>query len=156
MLTLLFSRSEQVPNQSLSKWRDVYQHRSRHIPMWLSCWLHWNELWKRYRHSSVCRHGYVYMSYMHGVPCCHILSSRGLVSSVFYILTSFFASQSSQSPFILVSLYSLYPGPSQVLLLCSLKEMSQPLTCFCLHPGTRLTELLDISTKNYLITKINS
>ena len=37
-----------------------------------------------------------------------------------------------------------------------LKGPSQPLLCLCLHPGTRLTKLLEISTKKYLITKKNS
>ena len=32
-------------------------------------------------------------------------------------------------------------------------QSQQP--CFCLHLGTRLTELLEISTKRYLISKRN-
>ena len=36
------------------------------------------------------------------------------------------------------------------------KRPSQPFLCFCLHLGTRLTNLLEISTKKYLITKLNS
>ena len=39
---------------------------------------------------------------------------------------------------------------------CNLKGLSQPLLCFCLHLGTWLTKLLEISTKKYLITKRNS
>ena len=38
----------------------------------------------------------------------------------------------------------------------SLKGLSQPLLCFCLHLGTRLTQLLEISFKKYLLTKRNS
>ena len=34
--------------------------------------------------------------------------------------------------------------------------LSQALPCFCLHPGTRLTKLLEISTKKYLTIKRNS
>ena len=32
----------------------------------------------------------------------------------------------------------------------------QPLPCFCLNLGTRLTKLLEMSTRKYLITKRNS
>ena len=37
-----------------------------------------------------------------------------------------------------------------------LRGSSQPLLCYCLHLRTRLTNLLEISTKKYLITKLNS
>ena len=37
-----------------------------------------------------------------------------------------------------------------------IKGPPQPLSCFCLHLGTRRTKLLEISTKRYLITKRNS
>ena len=39
-----------------------------------------------------------------------------------------------------------------------LKGQSQPLLCFCLHPGTQLTgvRLLEIRTKKYLINKRNT
>ena len=147
MLTLLFSRSEQVPNQSLSKWRDVYQHRSRHIPMWLSCWLHWNELWKRYGHYSMRRHGYVYIYVMHTWSS---VLSYFCPPVVLYLLCSIslhlFLRHSPHSLPL-----SLYP--------CTPCILARPKSC-CYALWRRCLShslvFVYISTKNYLITKINS
>ena len=44
----------------------------------------------------------------------------------------------------------------EIMRMLELKGLSQPLPCFCLHPGTRLTKLLEISTRKYLTIKRNS
>ena len=49
-----------------------------------------------------------------------------------------------------------FPGHVIGLFVLKLEEAVSATPLFCLHLGTRLTKLLEISTKKYLITKRNS
>ena len=60
---------------------------------------------------------------------------------------------------IFLDSFSLPPSPPPSLSNECQEQLigpSQPLPCFCLHLGTRLTKLLERSAKKYLITKRNS